>query len=83
MGIFEKRRFRNFLVWVSQADELSVRHAYMWQLNDFDQDKPATWKEVNPYQTTMAQVYTKFGLDDNTADFTGTRMSVGIHVLLF
>lgn len=55
MGIFEKRRFRNFLVWV-QA---------------FEADDPKTWQGVDPQTTTMEDVYKKFGLDKNTADFTG------------
>jgi len=60
MGIFEKRRFKNFLVWVQ----------------DFDLDNPLTWKDVDPKITTMAQVYSKFGLDQNTADFVGHAMAL-------
>jgi len=55
MGIFEKRRFKNFLVWAIALD-----------FND-----PKTWNGVDPKKTTMAEVYKKFGLDQNTADFTG------------
>jgi len=55
MGLFEKRRFRDFLVW----------------LNQFEEGKPTTWQNVNPYQTPMSEVFKKFGLDDNTAAFTG------------
>lgn len=55
MGIFEKRRFRNFLIWVNQ----------------FKRDSPATFQGLDPYRTTMQQVYDHFGLDSNTADFVG------------
>jgi len=55
MGMFEKRRFRNFLVYVQ----------------DFDLDDPKTHKGVDPKNTTMSELYTKFGLDTNTQDFTG------------
>ena len=41
------------------------------QLNQFDEAKTTTWQNVNPFQTTMQEVFTKFGLDDNTASFTG------------
>jgi len=55
MGIFEKRRFKNFLVWAIALDF----------------DDPKTWKGVDPPKTTMREVYKKYGLDQNTADFTG------------
>jgi len=55
MGIFEKRRFRNFLVWA-----MNLKF-----------DDPKTFQGVDPEKTTMAEVYKKFGLDQNTADFTG------------
>ncbi len=58
MGLFEKRRFRNFLIWA----------------NEFDPKKPETWKGVDPRTTTMAAVYAKFDLDKNTQDFTGLRL---------
>merc|ERR1711872_291544 len=52
MGIFEKRRFRNFLVFCQ----------------DFDLNNPGTWKGVDPKINTMAQLFEKFGLDKNTSD---------------
>lgn len=55
MGILEKRRFRNFLIWVM----------------NFNEEDPKTFQGVDPNKTTMAEVYKKFGLDQNTADFTG------------
>jgi len=60
MGIFEKRRFKNFLVWVQ----------------DFDLNNPATWKGVDPKLTTATALYEKFGLDSNTADFVGHAMAL-------
>jgi len=60
MGMFEKRRFKKFLVWVQQ----------------FDEDKKETWQGLDPHNMTMQQVYTHFGLDDNTADFTGHALAL-------
>jgi len=55
MGIFEKRRFKNFLIFVQ----------------DFQEEDPKTWKDCDPVKTTMAEVFKKFGLDENTSDFVG------------
>lgn len=55
MGIFEKRRFRAFLVFV---------------LN-YSFDDPTTWDGVDPKTSTMEDVYSKFGLGKDTQDFTG------------
>ncbi|KAI5745179.1 hypothetical protein M8J76_008955 [Diaphorina citri] len=55
MGLFEKRRFRNFLVYIQE----------------FSEADPKTWKDINPQSATTAQLYDKFGLDPNTKDFTG------------
>ncbi|EFO92618.1 hypothetical protein GCK72_012872 [Caenorhabditis remanei] len=60
MGMFEKRRFKKFLVWVQQ----------------FDENKPETWQGLDPHNQTMQQVYEKFGLDENTADFTGHALAL-------
>lgn len=60
MGIFEKRRFKNFLVFVQ----------------DFDENDPKTWKDVDPKNTVMAEVYKKHGLDDNTCDFVGHALAL-------
>ena len=43
---------------------------------DFNEEDPKTWKDVDPNTTTMAQVYEKFGLDKNTADFTGHALAL-------
>ncbi|KAI1287281.1 Rab GDP dissociation inhibitor beta [Halotydeus destructor] len=60
MGLFEKRRFRNFLLFVQ----------------DFNKEDPKTWKEVNPNTWTGQQLYEKFGLDKDTADFTGHALAL-------
>ena len=58
--MFEKRRFRNFLVYVQ----------------DFDVNDPKTHKGVDPKCTTMAELYEKHGLDQNTMDFTGHALAL-------
>jgi len=55
MGLFEKRRFKNFLCYVQEHD-----------LSD-----PKTWKDFDARTMTTLQLYEKFGLDANTQDFTG------------
>ncbi|XP_003383017.1 PREDICTED: rab GDP dissociation inhibitor alpha-like [Amphimedon queenslandica] len=59
MGLLEKRRFKNFL-----------QFAY-----DYEPDKPATHKGIDP-KGTMKAVYDKYGLDDNTASFTGHALAL-------
>lgn len=58
--MFEKRRFKKFLVWVQS-----------FEVND-----QKTWDGMDPNNTTMQQVYEKFGLDENTADFTGHALAL-------
>ncbi|XP_063702069.1 rab GDP dissociation inhibitor alpha [Culicoides brevitarsis] len=60
MGMFEKRRFRNFLVYVQ----------------DFKEDDPKTWKDFDPTTQNMKALYEKFGLDVNTQDFTGHALAL-------
>lgn len=60
MGMFEKRRFRNFLIYVQ----------------DFQQDDPKTWKDFDPSTSSMQALYEKFGLDKNTQDFTGHALAL-------
>ena len=60
MGIFEKRRARNFLTWVG----------------NFKEDDPKTHNGMNLTQTTMRQVYDKFGLEATTRDFIGHSMAL-------
>lgn len=58
--MFEKRRFRNFLIYVQ----------------DFVQDDPKTWKDFDPTSKNMQELYDKFGLDKNTQDFTGHALAL-------
>jgi len=60
MGLFEKRRFKNFLVFVQ----------------DFDENDTKTWKDVDPKSTTMEELYKKHGLDANTCDFVGHALAL-------
>lgn len=60
MGMFEKRRFRNFLIYVQ----------------DFQEDDPKTWKDFDPNNANMQSLYDKFGLDKNTQDFTGHALAL-------
>ena len=60
MGIFEKRRFKGFLQFVQDVNE----------------DDPATWKGNDLKNMTMQAVFDKFGLDANTADFTGHALAL-------
>jgi Rab GDP dissociation inhibitor len=60
MGMFEKRRFRNFLIYVQ----------------DFQPDDPKTWKDFDPNIQNMQVLYAKFGLDKNTQDFTGHALAL-------
>lgn len=60
MGMFEKRRFRNFLIYVQ----------------DFQEDDPKTWKDFDPSTANMQSLYDKFGLDKNTQDFTGHALAL-------
>ena len=60
MGLFEKRRARNFLNWVGS----------------FDENNPTTHNGMNLSQTTMKLVYDKYGLEAGTRDFVGHSMAL-------
>jgi Rab GDP dissociation inhibitor len=60
MGLFEKRRFKNFLAYAQE----------------FREDDPRTWKDFDPRTQTMMQLYEKYGLDPNTMDFTGHALAL-------
>uniref|UniRef100_A0A8C0HDY6 Rab GDP dissociation inhibitor n=1 Tax=Chelonoidis abingdonii TaxID=106734 RepID=A0A8C0HDY6_CHEAB len=55
MGMFEKRRFRKFLVFVA----------------NFDENEPQTLEGVDPHGTPMRDVYERFDLGQDVIDFTG------------
>ncbi|KAG7454633.1 hypothetical protein MATL_G00261910 [Megalops atlanticus] len=60
MGLFEKRRFRKFLVFVA----------------NFDENDPTTMEGVDPKVTTMRDVYKKFDLGQDVIDFTGHALAL-------
>ncbi|XP_042191419.1 rab GDP dissociation inhibitor beta [Callorhinchus milii] len=60
MGIFEKRRFKNFLVFVSKYEE-----------ND-----PQTHDGVDARKMLVKDLYKKFGLGVDTIDFTGHALAL-------
>jgi len=60
MGMFEKRRFKNFLAFVQ----------------NFDFNDRNTWKDIDPNMTTSQKLFEKFGLDSDTAEFTGHALAL-------
>lgn len=60
MGLFEKRRFRKFLIYVQNLDE----------------NNPTTWEGINVMVDKMDKVYAKFGLEKTTIDFTGHALAL-------
>lgn len=60
MGLFEKRRFRTFLLYVS----------------NFDESDPKTLQGVDPKKTTMRDIYKKFNLGQDVIDFTGHSLAL-------
>uniref|UniRef100_A0A2P2HWV7 Rab GDP dissociation inhibitor n=1 Tax=Hirondellea gigas TaxID=1518452 RepID=A0A2P2HWV7_9CRUS len=63
LGMFEKRRFRNFLVFA----------------RDFKEDDPGSWKSMpgfDPNTTPMSAVFAHFNLDRSTIDITGHALAL-------
>lgn len=61
MGFFEKRKFRNFLLF----------------LQAYKNEDPLTWRDgKNLNQMTMRQLFESFGLDSDTQTFTGHAMAL-------
>ncbi|MCL4130034.1 UNVERIFIED_CONTAM: hypothetical protein GTU68_036865 [Idotea baltica] len=63
MGMFEKRRFKNFLMFAQ----------------DYREEDPTTWKAMPGFDcksTTMSAVFAHFNLDKNTIDFTGHALAL-------
>lgn len=60
MGMFEKRRFRKFLVFVA----------------NFDENDAKTFEGVDPQSTSMREVYRKFDLGQDVIDFTGHALAL-------
>ena len=68
--------------WAAKAPLVSI---FVWvkgfslgfpQLQEFEENDPKTWKDVDPHKTTMAEIYKKFGLDENTNDFVGHALAL-------
>lgn len=55
MGMFQKRRYKNFLKWVMDVEE----------------DEEKTWDKCDLKKQSMREVYDYWKLDDNTKRFTG------------
>lgn len=61
MGFFEKRKFRNFMLFLEQ----------------YDKTKPATYKNgMSLDRMTMKTLYDEYGLDTTTQAFTGHAMAL-------
>lgn len=60
LGLFDKRRFRKFLVFVANVDV----------------DNPKTLEGIDPQKTTMRDLYAKFGLGPDIIDFTGHALAL-------
>lgn len=60
MGLFEKRRARNFFLYIQN-----------WKEED-----PATHQGLDINKCSMKEVYTKFGLEAGTQDFVGHAMAL-------
>jgi len=63
MGLFEKRRFRSMLIYIEEYDPMNS----------------ATWKGFDCKKQTMQELFDKFGLDANTADFTGHALALHLN----
>jgi len=60
MGIFQKRRFRNFITWV----------------NNYDEKDSKTHEGLDLNRVPMKEVYAKFSLDEGTQAFTGHALAL-------
>ncbi|KAL3321226.1 hypothetical protein Ciccas_000104 [Cichlidogyrus casuarinus] len=63
MGVFQKRKFRQFLVFVF----------------NFDRNKPATHCGFNVFNDNIVPIFNHFGCDQNTQDFIGHAMCLYRH----
>jgi len=63
MGMFEKRRFRNFLIYMS----------------DYDPTNPKTHKGYDLKTMTAAELYGAYGLDTYTQEFIGHAMALFVN----
>ncbi|CAN3365801.1 rab GDP-dissociation inhibitor [Diutina catenulata] len=63
MGIFEKRRMKNFLLFIA----------------DYDDEVASTHKGLDLDKNTMNDVYNYFGLESGTKDFIGHAMALWLN----
>ena len=45
-------------------------------VQDFDINDPKTWGELDPKMSTATKLFEKFGVDNNTQDFTGHALAL-------
>jgi len=62
MGMFEKRRFRNFLIYISKWDEKDA----------------STWKDLDLRKMTMRELYVHWGLVEDTHLFISHAMCLEV-----
>jgi len=48
-------------------------------IEEYDPSNDRTWKGFNCKTQTMQELFDKFGLDANTADFTGHALALHLH----
>lgn len=60
MGLFEKRRMKNFLEFVTK----------------YDDNNPSTHQGIDLDKNTMSEIYLKFSLEPGTRDFIGHAMAL-------
>ncbi|URE44690.1 Rab GDP dissociation inhibitor [Musa troglodytarum] len=60
MGLFEKRRARNFFIYVQ----------------NYDESDPKTHEGLNLSRVTTRQLISKYGLNDNTTEFIGHALAL-------
>ncbi|KFD72628.1 hypothetical protein M514_01749 [Trichuris suis] len=63
-------------VYKVPADETEALTTSILLMQNFDFDNRSTWDGLDPFAHTMFDVYKKFELDDNTADFTGHALAL-------
>lgn len=60
MGMFEKKRCRNFFIYIAGVDI----------------EDPSTWKDIDLNTQPMSDVFAKYKLESNTIDFIGHAISM-------
>ena len=81
MGLLEKRRFRNFIIFCNNFDpndtkthnggDGQVLQAFFCHIISPYASMPGIPSGMDPAKTLMSAVFEKYGLDQNTRDFTG------------